>query len=230
MGPPATGWVGGVRNIGVDGRFSATGHDARAERHLLLPVLHAIQSREGWISPGALNYACQRLDVPPAEAFGVASFYGLFSMKQRPPVVTHVCDDIACLTRGAGALCEEMERKLGPPGTPSPDGPPLRKQGRSFGDQLTPMGRQGLHAEPPRPHQQTQPGEDTELWRLLQQVSLAVFDAGEQAEGRQQAEDGGAAVARRQLHQAAGRLQQTRTEPGALFVHHGDQTLRIGPD
>jgi NADH-quinone oxidoreductase subunit F len=60
--------------------------------------------------------------VPPAEAFGVASFYGLFSMKPRPPVVTHVCDDIACLTRGADALCEEMERRLGAPGAPSPDG------------------------------------------------------------------------------------------------------------
>ena len=52
----------------------------RSQRHLLLPVLHAINSRVGWISPGALNYACSRLNLPPAEAFGVADFYGLFSM------------------------------------------------------------------------------------------------------------------------------------------------------
>src|SRR6059058_1258063 len=32
-------------------------------RQYLLPVLHAIQDRKGWISPGALNYACQRLEV-----------------------------------------------------------------------------------------------------------------------------------------------------------------------
>ena len=43
-------------------------------RQYLLPVLHAIQDRKGWISPGALNYACRRLEVPPAEAFGVADF------------------------------------------------------------------------------------------------------------------------------------------------------------
>ena len=38
----------------------------RSRRHLLLPVLHAINSRVGWISPGALNYACSRLtSLPP---------------------------------------------------------------------------------------------------------------------------------------------------------------------
>jgi NADH-quinone oxidoreductase subunit F len=86
-------------------------------RDQLLPVLHAIQSSRGWISPGALNYASLRLGVPPAETHGVASFYGMFSMTPRPPVVAHVCEDIACLTRGAGKLCEEMESRLGPAGS-----------------------------------------------------------------------------------------------------------------
>ena len=91
-------------------------------RHLLLPVLHSIQSRIGWISAGALNYACQRLEVPPAEAFGVADFYGLFSLTPRLLKVVHVCDDISCQTRGAAALCEELERTHGPAGSPGVDG------------------------------------------------------------------------------------------------------------
>jgi NADH-quinone oxidoreductase subunit F len=99
-----------------------TGGHVCAERHLLLPVLHAIQRRCGWIAPGALDYACRRLDLPPAEAFGVASFYGLFSVTPRPARVVHVCDDIACLTRGAAGLCEEMERRRGPAGTPDARG------------------------------------------------------------------------------------------------------------
>ena len=37
-------------------------------RQYLLPVLHALQDRRGWISPGALNYACRRLEVPPPSA------------------------------------------------------------------------------------------------------------------------------------------------------------------
>lgn len=88
------------------------------DRHLLLPLLHAIQNRVGWISPGAVNYAAERLHIPPAEIHGVASFYGMFSLSPRSPVVAHVCDDIACLTRGAGKLCSQLERALGPPGSP----------------------------------------------------------------------------------------------------------------
>jgi len=88
-----------------------------ASRDRLLPVLHAIQSGVGWISPGALNYAALRLNVAPAEVHGVASFYGMFSLTPRPPVVAHVCDDIACLARGADALCGELEARLGPPGS-----------------------------------------------------------------------------------------------------------------
>ena len=96
---------------------AAPGKDGSSgQRHLLLPTLHAIQARIGWISPSALNYASQRLDIAPAEAYGVASFYGLFSMKPRPPRVLHVCDDIACLTRGAEELCGQLQRRLGTAG------------------------------------------------------------------------------------------------------------------
>ena len=90
------------------------GQALRAQRHLLLPTLHAVQDRCGWISPEALDYICQRLDIPPAEAYGVASFYALLSVSPQPPVVAHVCDDLACLTHGAHELCTDMERLLGP--------------------------------------------------------------------------------------------------------------------
>ncbi|MGE5245730.1 MAG: NAD(P)H-dependent oxidoreductase subunit E [Betaproteobacteria bacterium] len=86
-------------------------------RSALLPALHAVHARVGWISEGALNHVCQRLSIAPAEAHGVASFYAMFSLKPRPATVVHVCDDIACRTRGAEALCEELERRLGPEGS-----------------------------------------------------------------------------------------------------------------
>jgi NADH-quinone oxidoreductase subunit F len=90
---------------------------APSRRDLLLPVLHAIQSRIGWISPGAINYVAVRMNLPPAEIHGVASFYAMFSLTPRAPVVAHVCDDIACLARGAEKLCAQLEAKLGPPGS-----------------------------------------------------------------------------------------------------------------
>ncbi len=114
---PGSGFVGAVATASDEAHSTAAGHAARANRHLLLPVLHAIQDRIGWISPGALNYACQRLTVPPAEAFGVATFYVLFSIQPKPPVVAHVCDDIACLTNGAEALCAAMAERFGAAGS-----------------------------------------------------------------------------------------------------------------
>jgi len=94
----------------------------RARRHLLLPALHAVQKKVGWISQGAFNEICRQLLVPPAEAYGVASFYALLSTSERPPRVAHVCDDIACKLRGADGLCATLEHKLGSPGTPSVNG------------------------------------------------------------------------------------------------------------
>ena len=122
LGPPDSGWRGGARRPDLEGHSAFGGQAVRAERHLLLPVLHAIQARLGWIAPGALDYACRRLDVPPAEAYGVASFYGLFSLTPRPARVLHVCDDIACLTRGAESLCLRLERQFGPAGAPALEG------------------------------------------------------------------------------------------------------------
>ena len=105
----------------MDTRAAFNG-DSHGQRHRLLPVLHAVQNRIGWISPGALNYVALRLDVAPADVHGVASFYGMFSLEPRPLVVAHVCDDIACLTQGSQKLCAELERRLGPAGSPCSDG------------------------------------------------------------------------------------------------------------
>ena len=118
LGPPTSGWAGGARNPATDGHASRGGHDARARRDLLLPALHAVQDRVGWISQPALNYVSRRLTVPPAEAYGVATFYALFSTTQRPPVVAHVCDDIACRLAGAEDVCRDLEAAVGPAGSP----------------------------------------------------------------------------------------------------------------
>ncbi|TMC53060.1 MAG: NADH-quinone oxidoreductase subunit E [Chloroflexi bacterium] len=80
----------------VDHRVAYGGRAARSQRHLLLPVLHTIQDRTGWVSRGALEYACRRLSIPPAEAYGVVSFYARFALEPRDAKVVHVCDDIVC--------------------------------------------------------------------------------------------------------------------------------------
>jgi NADH-quinone oxidoreductase subunit F len=89
----------------VGAPIEANGHrTARADRgsrHLLLPALRAAQRRVGWVSEGALGYASRRLSVPPAEAYGVATFYALLALEPQPADVTHACTDLACALKGA---------------------------------------------------------------------------------------------------------------------------------
>jgi NADH-quinone oxidoreductase subunit F len=85
-------------------------------RHLLLPALHAVHDATGWISRGALDEIARRLEVAPADVYGVASFYDLFSLTERPPRVVRVCVDLACQAAGSGLLVSALTERCGPPG------------------------------------------------------------------------------------------------------------------
>ena len=80
-------------------------------RHLLLPALHALQREAGWISPGGINHLAEVLQVPPAEAYGVATFYDLFETEDPGHVgdVLHVCVDAACQIAGSAAVIAAAE-------------------------------------------------------------------------------------------------------------------------
>jgi NADH-quinone oxidoreductase subunit F len=101
----------------IDAAIAASMGTGPGLRHLLLPALHAAQARVGWISEGALNHICATLSVPPAEAYGVATFYHLLATTRQAPRVVHVCDDIACRVQGAEGLCRALEAQLGPAGS-----------------------------------------------------------------------------------------------------------------
>ncbi len=110
----------------TDERESHLAHGGVAQaddrRHLLLPALHAVQGGIGWISEGALNEICRRLVIPPADAYGVATFYSLLTTEPRPPRTAHVCDDIACKLAGADALCTALGRTIGSESAPCANG------------------------------------------------------------------------------------------------------------
>lgn len=100
--------------LGLDGAEPTNRREALSRRSQLLPALLAAQARAGYVSEGALAHICRRLGVPPAEAWGVASFYALLALSPRPKAFAHICDDIACRAKGAEDLCAEMERSSGP--------------------------------------------------------------------------------------------------------------------
>ncbi|GAA1108527.1 NAD(P)H-dependent oxidoreductase subunit E [Streptomyces javensis] len=117
LGPPESAWEGADDRTDTDLRWARGGREARERRDLLLPGLHALNDRVGWISEGGLDYLCRRLTVPPAEGYGVATFYAMFAVKPRPATVVHVCTDLACAARGSAQVCAELERDVGPAGS-----------------------------------------------------------------------------------------------------------------
>ncbi|HVA30354.1 MAG TPA: NADH-ubiquinone oxidoreductase-F iron-sulfur binding region domain-containing protein [Gaiellaceae bacterium] len=138
--------------VGIaDAGNGRVGRSDRTRRHLLLPALRAAQRRAGWVSEGALGYACRRLEVPPAEAYGVASFYALIALEERPPDVLHVCTDLACRLAGAAVpegaqpspclgLCERAPAAL----RTIAGEEPREEQVPAFGPALPQYGEEGL--------------------------------------------------------------------------------------
>jgi NADH-quinone oxidoreductase subunit F len=135
----------------ADGDGSRIARADRGRRHLLLPALRAAQRRVGWVTEGALGYASRRLDVPPADAYGVASFYALLALEERPADVLHVCTDLSCRLAGAevpdGAhaspclgLCERAPASLRTIAGESPQEIQLPESG----SQLPQFGQPGL--------------------------------------------------------------------------------------
>src|SRR5207248_185439 len=59
----------------------------------------------------------RRLAIPPADAYGVVSFYARFALQPRGELALHVCDDIACKCAGADELCATLEKDFGAPGS-----------------------------------------------------------------------------------------------------------------
>ena len=122
LGPPESGWRGGGRDSLTRGTWRVAGTKPGAAATCCCRRCTRCRIGSGRSPSPGMNYVCKRLSVPPAEAYGVATFYALFSTKPRPPAVAHVCDDIACRLAGAEETCADLERALGPAGAAARDG------------------------------------------------------------------------------------------------------------
>ena len=79
----------------------------------LLPVLHAVQERLGWVAPEAVGVIAQALNLSIAEVHGVVSFYHYFRTHRPGRHVLHLCRAEACQSVGAAALEAHAKAVLG---------------------------------------------------------------------------------------------------------------------
>lgn len=79
----------------------------------LLPALHAIQKKFGYIPESRAAEISQLLDIPLADIYGVIEFYGMFSSRPSGEVTIQVCADPVCAHAGGdkilSSLCARLE-------------------------------------------------------------------------------------------------------------------------
>lgn len=78
----------------------------------LIAALGAIQERYRYLPPEALILASERLGVPLAQAYSVATFYNAFSLKPKGKHILHVCMGTACHVRGSPQVLDRLQIKL----------------------------------------------------------------------------------------------------------------------
>lgn len=78
----------------------------------ILPILQEIQSKENYLPKEDLEYVSQRLKIPLANIFRIATFYNALSLKPRGRHKVDVCLGTACHVRGGEKILEKFEREL----------------------------------------------------------------------------------------------------------------------
>jgi NADH-quinone oxidoreductase subunit E len=82
-------------------------------RSALLPLLHLVQSQDGYLSDDGMSECAELLGLTKAEVAAVATFY---TMYKRAPMGRHlvsVCTNFSCKVRGAQEVFDRLVDKLG---------------------------------------------------------------------------------------------------------------------
>lgn len=79
----------------------------------MLPILHEIQEKIGYIPPTAVPAIAEGLNVSRAEVHGVITYYHFFHQHPMGKHVVQICRAEACQARGCESLVDHAKELLG---------------------------------------------------------------------------------------------------------------------
>ncbi|PKM75990.1 MAG: NADH-quinone oxidoreductase subunit E [Firmicutes bacterium HGW-Firmicutes-15] len=79
----------------------------------MIEAFHAIQEELSYLPEEAIIEAAQVFGKPVAQAYGVATFYSMFSVKPRGKNVIRICESAPCHVAGAAEVVAALEKELG---------------------------------------------------------------------------------------------------------------------
>jgi formate dehydrogenase subunit gamma len=97
----------------IDPRLQAVIEAHRDMAGPLLPILHAVQERFGYVDDRHVVAIAEALNLSRAEVHGVVTFYHDF--RRQPPGrhILRLCRAESCQSMGCEALAERLRRRLG---------------------------------------------------------------------------------------------------------------------
>jgi NADH-quinone oxidoreductase subunit E len=82
-------------------------------RSALLPLLHLVQSEEGFVSPHGIEFCAQMLDLSTAEVAGVVTFYTMYKRRPSGDYAVGVCTNTLCAVLGGDQIFSTLKDHLG---------------------------------------------------------------------------------------------------------------------
>src|SRR3954447_191817 len=82
-------------------------------RSALLPMLHLVQSVEGYVSPAGISFCAEMLGITKAEVGAVATFYTMYKRKPTGDWLVSVCTNTMCGVLGGDQAYQALSDYLG---------------------------------------------------------------------------------------------------------------------
>ena len=79
----------------------------------LLPMLHLVQSVQGYVSPEGVAFCAAQLGLTKAEVGAVATFYTMYKRRPTGDWLVSVCTNTVCGVQGGDKIYQALEEHLG---------------------------------------------------------------------------------------------------------------------
>ncbi|MEO9138488.1 MAG: NADH-quinone oxidoreductase subunit NuoE [Jatrophihabitans sp.] len=81
-------------------------------RSALLPLLHLVQSEQGYVSPDGIAFCADTLDLTKAQVAAVATFYTMYKRKPTGEYLVSVCTNTLCGMLGGDEIFAALKEHL----------------------------------------------------------------------------------------------------------------------
>ena len=88
-------------------------YPADRSRSALLPLLHLVQSEEGYVSPAGVAFCAEVLGLNKAQVGAVASFYTMYKRRPTGDYLVSVCTNTMCNVLGGQEVYDTLAEHLG---------------------------------------------------------------------------------------------------------------------